>query len=95
MDLTTVIIAVLVVLLASAFVVHAASKRKELGGGTGETPVPPNPDPKPFDVTTKNPKPNKTLDEEYALSHDMWVCPHCETLNENRFGACKVCGAAR
>jgi hypothetical protein len=95
MDLTTVIIAMLVVLLASAFVVRAATKRKELGSGEGDTPLPPNPDSNPDDGKTDASGPGRTLDEEYALSHSMWVCPRCETLNDNGFGTCKVCGAIR
>ena len=95
MDMTTVIIAMLVVLLASAFVARAATKRKELGSGEGDTPLPPNPGPNPDDGKTGTSGPGRTLDEEYALSHSMWVCPRCETLNDNGFGTCKVCGANR
>lgn len=37
----------------------------------------------------------RSLDAEYALSHGMWVCERCETLNEGSLGTCKVCGAEK
>lgn len=37
----------------------------------------------------------RSLDMTYALSHGMWVCERCETLNDNGLGSCKVCGAGK
>lgn len=34
-----------------------------------------------------------SLDESYARTHNLWVCPHCETLNESAVSTCQACGA--
>ena len=37
----------------------------------------------------------KSLDQLYAESHGMWVCHHCETLNDGGTESCAACGARR
>lgn len=37
----------------------------------------------------------KTLDEKYAVEHESWICPRCETINSNSSPICPVCGFTR
>ena len=102
MDATTGII--LVILLVIGFLwARSSRKKKELppdddprlkvnlgeGGSTGGA----------TETTTNTSytmgRNQRSLDAEYALSHGMWVCGHCETLNENGLYNCKVCGASK
>ncbi len=34
-----------------------------------------------------------TLDGEYARQNGLWICPRCETLNEEGRTVCAACGA--
>ena len=36
-----------------------------------------------------------TLDGEYARGHGLWICPRCETLNEEDRTDCAACGAVQ
>ena len=59
--------------------------------------VPPLPKP----PATPAPKPvppkkeEKSLDRKYAEAKGLWVCPYCETLNENTSTSCAACGMQR
>ncbi len=33
-----------------------------------------------------------SLDARYAQYNNLWVCEYCETLNEDRYDTCEVCG---
>lgn len=46
-------------------------------------------------LTDQHGKRSRTLDEEYAASHGMWVCAWCETLNDNAASSCVACGAIK
>ncbi len=37
-------------------------------------------------------KVQKTDDMIYAELHRMWICPHCETINETHTLKCAACG---
>ena len=43
---------------------------------------------------SENPGENygQSLDELYAEKHAMWICPRCETLNEENSECCIACG---
>lgn len=49
------------------------------------------------DVNAENveSKTQKSLDRLYAETHDMWVCPFCETLNKNDKNRCVGCDEIR
>ena len=32
------------------------------------------------------------LDAEYADRHNLWICPHCETMNSIASSRCAACG---
>ena len=34
----------------------------------------------------------RSLDAEYADRHNLWICPHCETMNSHASGRCAACG---
>ncbi len=34
----------------------------------------------------------RTLDAEYAERHNLWICPHCETMNAAASSRCAACG---
>lgn len=34
-------------------------------------------------------------DYRYAMSHGMWVCRHCESLNGNEAQSCAACGGEK
>lgn len=37
----------------------------------------------------------ESLDALYAKGHNMWVCPYCETLNDDGAKQCTACGTKR
>lgn len=39
--------------------------------------------------------PQESLDSLYAQSHGMWVCRHCETLNNGYTAHCVACSAEK
>ena len=55
----------------------------------GNRPTPP---PEPAPEPAPEPVYDRTLDEIYADSHDLWVCNYCETMNPNRSCRCAACG---
>ena len=34
----------------------------------------------------------RSLDAEYADRHNLWICPHCETMNSIASSRCAACG---
>ena len=105
MDATTGIILV-ILLLVGFLMVRSTRKKKELppdddprlkvnlgeggpSGGATETTA------NTANTSYAVKRNQRSLDAEYALSHGMWVCGHCETLNENGLYNCKVCGASK
>ena len=104
MDATTGII--LVILLVIGFLWARSSRKKKelppdddprLKVNLGEgTPTVPSPEPGPtVNMGQTMGRNQRSLDAEYALSHGMWVCERCETLNENTLYNCKACGASK
>lgn len=37
----------------------------------------------------------RSLDEIYAQKNKLWVCKHCETMNEQGIATCRACGSSR
>lgn len=53
-----------------------------------------SPKPKAPEPSTKK-NPQKTSDALYAEAHNMWVCKHCETLNNSGARNCIACGTKK
>ncbi len=90
-----VLLSTLIVLILIAVRRSAAAKKARPAAPAAYRPPVTVPPPQAAIPVREDHTDGKTMDEHYARVHGQWVCPFCETLNDDTLAVCRACGQTR
>ena len=90
MEYILIILIGTVIIWTTYFAIRAIENKRE--HDIPDSPIPNMPLKVGSAKTQQSIKVQKTDDILYAESKKMWICPHCETLNETLALRCAACG---